>query len=133
MPDDEDDTIAYQLVCCGDRLIRIAKVVGHEELDLLAEDATFGVEIRDRHRDTALELLAEPRLTAGHWAGHTNQDLSLRRRSTEYRKRDDTSDEQSATDHRTGPTPKKRNTVHSRASGRKAEIYFGPADPSSPS
>src|SRR5215217_2406499 len=75
MPDDEDDAFAYQLVCCGNRLIRIAEVVGHEELDFVAEDATLGVEIGGRHPGTALELLAEPSLTAGHWAGHTNQDF----------------------------------------------------------
>ena len=102
MPDDEDNAAAYQLVCCGDRLIRIAEVVGHEEVDLVAEDAALGVKIGGRHPDTALELLAEPSLTASHWAGHTNQDLSFRRRSAECRNRDDTSDEQSAADHRTG-------------------------------
>ena len=75
MPDDEDDAFAYQLVCCGNRLIRIAEVVSHEELDLVAEDATLGVEISSRHPGTALELLAEPSLTAGHCAGHTDQDL----------------------------------------------------------
>ena len=34
VPDDKDDAVAYQLVCCGDCLIRIAEVVGHKELDL---------------------------------------------------------------------------------------------------
>ena len=81
MPDDEDDAVAYQLVCCGDRLIRVAEVVGHNELDLLAEDAALGVEIRGRHPGAALELLAEPSLSAGHWAGHANQDLGRRGRS----------------------------------------------------
>ena len=57
MPDDEDDAVAYQLVCCGDRLIRVAEVVGHDELDLLAEEAAFAVEISGRHPGAALELL----------------------------------------------------------------------------
>ena len=75
MPGDEDDAVADQLVCGGDRLIGVAEVVAHDELDLLAEDAALGVEIRDRHPGAALELLAEPSLTAGHWAGHTDQNF----------------------------------------------------------
>jgi peptide/nickel transport system substrate-binding protein len=68
MPDHQDDAVACQLVWRGDRLIRVAEVVGHDELDLLPEDAAFG-EIRGRHPGAALELLAEPGLSAGHWAG----------------------------------------------------------------
>jgi hypothetical protein len=43
MPDDEDDAVAYQLVCCGDRLIRVAEVVAYDELDLLAEEAALAL------------------------------------------------------------------------------------------
>ena len=39
MPDDEDHTVADQLVCGGDRLVGIAEVVRRDQPDLLAEHA----------------------------------------------------------------------------------------------
>src|SRR6476660_1759912 len=99
MPDDEDDAGAYQLVRCGDRLIRVAEVVRHDELDLLVEEAAFAVDIRGRHPGAALELLAEPRLRAGHWAGNANQDLSPRGRSPACRSQHDSDSEQPLEDH----------------------------------
>ena len=104
MPDDEDDTVAYQLVRCGDRLIRVAKIVGHDELDLLAEEAALAVEIRGRHPGAALELLAEPRLRAGHWAGNANQDLSPDGRSPACRSQHDSDSEQPLENHRSAST-----------------------------
>jgi hypothetical protein len=32
MPDDEDDAVADQLVCGGDRLIRVAEIIRSDEL-----------------------------------------------------------------------------------------------------
>jgi hypothetical protein len=75
MSDDEDGTVACQLVCCGDRLIRVAEIVDHNQLDPLAEHAAGGIEILDRESGAALELPAEPRLRARHRARHPNQDL----------------------------------------------------------
>jgi hypothetical protein len=77
MPDDENDAVADQLVCGGDRLIGVTEVVSDDHLDLLAKDAAISVEIRGRHTGAAFELLAEPRLSAGHRAGHADQNLGL--------------------------------------------------------
>jgi hypothetical protein len=99
MPDDEDHAVADQLVCCGDRLCRVAEVVAHDQLALLAEEAALGVEICGRHRSAALELLAKLRLRAGHWASHTNQDLGPRDRCPDCRDADNTDEEKSPADH----------------------------------
>ena len=44
MSDDEDHTVADQLVCGGDRLVGVAEVVRGDEPNLVAEDAAGGVE-----------------------------------------------------------------------------------------
>jgi hypothetical protein len=100
MPDDEDDAVAYQLVCCGDRLIRVAEVVAHEELDLLAEEAALAIEIRGRHPSTAFELLAEPRLRAAHWTSHPNPDFGRRGPCAEWRQDDCRSKNDGSSAHR---------------------------------
>ena len=69
-------------------MIRVAEVVRYNELDLLAEHAAGGIEILDRGSGAALELLAEPRLRAGHWAGHANPDLGRRGPHAEQRQDD---------------------------------------------
>ena len=48
MPGDEGHAIADQLASQCHRLIGVAEVVADDQLDALAEDATLGVEIRDR-------------------------------------------------------------------------------------
>ena len=85
MPGNEDDAIADQLASQRHRLIGIAEVVAHDQLDPLAEDAAVGVEIFDGKLGAALILLAEPRLRAGHRAGDANQNLGARDRRTEHR------------------------------------------------
>ena len=75
MPGDELDTIADQLAGERHRLIGVAEIVAHNEIDVLAEDAASGVEIRDRHPGAALVLLAVPRVIAGHRAGRGDQNV----------------------------------------------------------
>jgi oligoribonuclease (3'-5' exoribonuclease) len=58
MPGDKDHAIAYKLAGKRHRLIGVAEVVADDQLDILAEDAGPGVEIRDRHPGAALVLLA---------------------------------------------------------------------------
>ena len=61
MPGDEDDAVARQLTGERHRLIGVAEVVAHDELDLLAEDAALGVEILDRHLGAALDTARRTR------------------------------------------------------------------------
>ena len=93
MPGDEDHAVADQLAGERHRLIGIAEVVAHDQLDLLAEHAALGVEIRDRQPGAALILLAEPGIGAGHRAGDADQDLGLRRPRAQRRNRNGADDE----------------------------------------
>ena len=61
MPGDEDHAVADQLAGERHRLIGVAEVVAHDQLDTLAEDAALGVEIRDRHPGAALDTARRPR------------------------------------------------------------------------
>ena len=78
MPGDEDHAIADQFAGERHRLIGVAEVVAHDQLDSLAEDAARGVEIRDRQLGATLILLADPGVIAGHRAGRGNPDLGAR-------------------------------------------------------
>ena len=57
---DEDDAVTDQLAGERHRLIGIAEVVAHDQLDFLAEHAALGVEVLDRHLGAALIPLAGP-------------------------------------------------------------------------
>ena len=82
MTGDEDHAVAHQFASQRHRLIGVAEVVADDQLDALPEDAASGVEIRDRHLGGAFELLAAPRLRAGHRAGHANQNVRPRGRAS---------------------------------------------------
>src|SRR5262245_49875919 len=88
MTGDEDHAVAHQFASQRHRLIGVAEIVADDELDALPEDAARGVEIRDRHLGGAFELLAAPRLRAGHRAGHANQDVRPRGPAERGEKRD---------------------------------------------
>jgi hypothetical protein len=85
MPGDEHDPVADQLAGEGHRLFGVAEVVAHDQLDILAEDAPLGVEIRDRHPGAAFKLLAAPSHRAGHRTGDGNSDLGRRSGGAERR------------------------------------------------
>jgi hypothetical protein len=58
-----DETLVKALVRAHrlvDRLFGIAEVVRRDQLDLLTEHAAAGIEVGQRLRGAALELLAEP-------------------------------------------------------------------------
>jgi len=85
---DEDHPVADQLPCGGDRLLGITEVVRSNELYLLAEHATRGVEIAYGQRSAPLLLLAEPGFLARHRARHADQDLRPRGPAERDRKHD---------------------------------------------
>jgi hypothetical protein len=76
--DNEDDAIARQFTGNGNRLIGVAEIIAHDELDFLSENTASSIEIVDRQARSAQVLLAEPRSRACHWASHANQDLGRR-------------------------------------------------------
>jgi hypothetical protein len=78
MPGNEDDAIAEQFAGDRNRLIGVAEVVGHGQLDALAENATPGVELLDSEFGGAQVLLAEPGDRAGHRARCGDANLGLR-------------------------------------------------------
>lgn len=83
MPCDEYDAIARQFVGDRNRLIGVAEVIAHHELDRLTENATAGVEILHCQLGGAQLLLAEPSDRAGHRARRRKPDLRRRRGSAE--------------------------------------------------
>jgi hypothetical protein len=65
----------------SDRLRRIAIIIDHQELDLLAEDATRRIQLGNLHVHALLHLLAEPSQRASHWARRADQDLGVGERA----------------------------------------------------
>ena len=70
----------HEFFGCGDRLGRIAVIVDHQELDLLAEHAARRVQFSDLPVHALLHLLAEPGHAAGHRARRADQNLGLSER-----------------------------------------------------
>jgi hypothetical protein len=77
MSDDGSHARVHEFFGCSDRLLRIAVIIDHQELNLLAEDATRRVQLGDLHVRTLLHLLAEPSQCASHWARRADQDLGV--------------------------------------------------------
>ena len=75
MPGDKDDLLADHVVGRRDRLLRIASVVGDDQVELLAEHAALGVDVGDRHLGAALHLLAERGIRAGDRPDHRDRDV----------------------------------------------------------
>ena len=75
MSDDEDHTVADQLLGGGDRLLGIAEVVRRDEPHLLAEDAAGGVDVGHGQLRATLHLLAVPGILSRHRACHADQDV----------------------------------------------------------
>jgi hypothetical protein len=71
----KDDPVADQLVGHRRRLLGVAEVVAHADLDALAEDAALGVDVVDREPGGAQVLLAKPALRAGHRTGDADPDF----------------------------------------------------------
>jgi hypothetical protein len=99
MTGDEDHTVADQFAGKSHRLIGVAVVVAHDQLDALPQDAAVRVEIRRRQLGATLILLAEPRVGAGHRAGHSDPDLGLRRPRAQRRNRYNTDEKQFPQNH----------------------------------
>jgi hypothetical protein len=99
VPGDERDVVACQLASERHRLLDITGIITHDQLDRLPEHAPLGVEIRDRQLGTALILLAEPGIGAGHVAGDGDPDVGPCGRRTECRDYNQADDEQSRADH----------------------------------
>jgi len=59
MSSDEHYLFSYDIVCCRDRLLRIARIVGNNEIELLAEYPALGINIGDRHFGPTGHLLTE--------------------------------------------------------------------------
>ena len=76
MADHELDAVADELVGNRHAFLRVGAVVADAELDLLAEDAAFRVDVGDRLLDAVLELGAEGGAAAGDRAGNPELDLS---------------------------------------------------------
>ena len=72
---DEYHALAGKLV--GDRhgLLRVARVVSDGKLELLAEDATGGVNVLDRHFGATPHLLPERGVLARHRTGGGNENF----------------------------------------------------------
>ena len=88
MPDDEDHTVADQLLGGGDRLLGIAEVVRRDEPHLLAEHAARRIDVGHGHLRAALHLLAGPGERSGDRACGPDQHLRLRRPAGGRYKRD---------------------------------------------
>jgi hypothetical protein len=116
---DENDPVADQLAGECDRLIGIAGVVTHDQLDALAEHPALGVEIFDRQLGAALVLLAEPRIGPGHVAGDADADLGLRGLSRKASDQDHADSEQSGSDH--GDPPSREQHSALRPDWRQSE------------
>ena len=89
MPDHEDHAIADQLARRRTRLFRIASVIHGDQLHLLAENAALGVEVSDGEFGAGQIVRAKPAERPGQWAGITDQDVGVRRRSGRHPTHDD--------------------------------------------
>jgi hypothetical protein len=69
----EDDLLVHHLVGDGDGLFRIAGVVADFELQFLAEHATLGVDVGDRHFGALADLVTRRGVLTGHRAGDGHQ------------------------------------------------------------
>ena len=69
-----------ELVRHGDGLLRVASVVAHFQLQLLAQDTAGGVDVRNRLLNALLHLLAEGGVLTGDRAGGRHRDVGLRHR-----------------------------------------------------
>ena len=74
--DNEDHTVADQLLRGGERLLGIAEVIRCHDPHLLAEHAAGGVNVGHCQVRGTLQLLSEPGILASHWACHADQDLA---------------------------------------------------------
>ena len=66
-----------KLLCDSPRLLRIALIVACDQLQWLAENAPFGVDVGDCRARPGQELRAEGGLLAGHGTGDRNDDFGL--------------------------------------------------------
>ena len=73
----EDHSGTGELV--GDRhgLLRVAGVVAHFQLDLLAQDTAGGIQVGDSLIGASLHLLTESGVLAGHGAGDRDDDIGI--------------------------------------------------------
>ena len=60
MPNDEQHTISDQFLGGSDCLLRIAEIVSHDQLHLLAQHAARSIDVGDGQLRTPLQLLACP-------------------------------------------------------------------------
>ena len=77
MPSHKNRAVGGKLLghCAG--LLRIALIVAGLQLQLLAENASLGVDVGDRRAGPGQELRPEGGLLAGHGAGDRNDDFGL--------------------------------------------------------
>ena len=75
VPDDEDHTVADQLLGGGDRLLGIAEVVDSDEPHLLAEYAARRIDVGHGQLRAALHLLADPGELSRHRARDPDQNF----------------------------------------------------------
>ena len=99
MAGDEDHAIVRQFLCERHRLIGIAGIIAHNQLDPLAKDTAPLIEFFDCKLTGPLVLFAGPSIHAGHRAGSRDPNLSLHHLTTEYPNGNDTDKEQSPTEH----------------------------------
>ena len=79
MPRDEGYTIADQLLRGGDRLLGSQKSPAVISRTCWPSTPPAALRSSTAESGAALILLAEPSVVAGHWSGHADPDLGLRR------------------------------------------------------
>ena len=75
MPGDKDGLFSDHVVCRRHRLLRIASVIGDDQVEFFAEHPTLGVDVGDRHLGAALHLLAERGVGTGDRPDHRNRHV----------------------------------------------------------
>ena len=75
MARDEHHLLADYIVCCRNRLLRVARIVGDDQIELLAEYSALGVDVGNGHFGAARHLLAESGVRAGDRPDHRDGDI----------------------------------------------------------
>ena len=75
MPNHRDNPVGYELMGYEHRLLGIAIIISRIEHDLLAEQATRRIHLRDREPDAVLPLLATVLEWPAERCCHTEQNL----------------------------------------------------------
>ena len=91
MPGDKHDLLAGNVVGRRDRLFRVTRVIGEDQIELFAEHAALGVDVGDRHLGATRHLLPERGIRTGDRPDDRDRDI-LRvgepRGRREYRRQD---------------------------------------------